>query len=89
MMAENQNIGMNKAAIARQRHGKQMSVATSKQTTTEELLGAVFSMQSVLRLCSEDNQEEGSQNHPTVKYHHESCGTWNQESLCWRGPAAI
>jgi hypothetical protein len=27
------------------------------------------------------------QNHVTVKYGLESCGTWNQEWMCWRGPA--
>jgi hypothetical protein len=32
---------------------------------------------------------EVSQSHETVKHGHESHGTWNQESLCWQGPAAI
>jgi hypothetical protein len=32
---------------------------------------------------------EGSQGRQTVKYGHESRGTRNQESLCWRGPVAI
>jgi hypothetical protein len=30
-----------------------------------------------------------SQRHEAVKYGHESRGTRNQESLCWRGPAAV
>jgi hypothetical protein len=30
-----------------------------------------------------------SQSRETIKYGHESCGTRNQERLCWRGPAAI
>jgi hypothetical protein len=29
------------------------------------------------------------QSHPTRKYGHESRGTWNHESLCWGGLAAI
>jgi hypothetical protein len=32
---------------------------------------------------------EGSQSHQTAKFGHEFCGTWNQESVCWQGPAAI
>jgi hypothetical protein len=32
---------------------------------------------------------EGSHSRQTVKYGLESRGTRNQESLCWRGPAAI
>jgi hypothetical protein len=32
---------------------------------------------------------EGSQSRQRVKYRHESCGTRNKESLCWRGPAEI
>jgi hypothetical protein len=35
------------------------------------------------------SQGEGPQSRQTVKYGHESRGTWNQVSLCWRGPAAI
>jgi hypothetical protein len=30
-----------------------------------------------------------SQNSKTAKYGHESCGTQNQEWLCWQEPAAI
>jgi hypothetical protein len=32
---------------------------------------------------------EGSQSCELVKYGHESHGTRNQESLCWRGPASF
>jgi hypothetical protein len=35
------------------------------------------------------SQAEGSQSRQTVKYGHESRGTGNQESVHWRGPAAI
>jgi hypothetical protein len=31
----------------------------------------------------------GSQSRHTAKYGHDSSGTRNQESLCWRGPAGI
>jgi hypothetical protein len=47
-----------KAAIARQRCRKQASAATNRHGTIEELLEAVFSMMSVTRLYSEDQQEE-------------------------------
>jgi hypothetical protein len=30
-----------------------------------------------------------TESHETVKQGHESRGTWKQEWLCWRGPAAI
>jgi hypothetical protein len=30
-----------------------------------------------------------SQSCEVVKYHHEFCGSLNQEWLCWRGPAEI
>jgi hypothetical protein len=42
------------AAIARQRHGKHISTAMNKHETIEELLEAVFSMQSAPRLYNED-----------------------------------
>jgi hypothetical protein len=32
---------------------------------------------------------EGSQSRRRIKYGHESNGTFNQESLCWRGPATM
>jgi hypothetical protein len=38
---------------------------------------------------NQDKSFVGSQSHQTVKYGHESRGTRSQESLCWRGPAAI
>jgi hypothetical protein len=41
-------------ATARQQLGKQAPPAMNKQATTEELLEAVFSMQSVPRPYSED-----------------------------------
>jgi hypothetical protein len=37
----------------------------------------------------DESESEGSQTHQRVKYDHEFGGTRNQESLCWRGPAAI
>jgi 3-hydroxyacyl-CoA dehydrogenase len=43
------------AVIARQQHGKQVSAAANQHTTTEELLEAVFSSQSIQRL-HEDQQ---------------------------------
>jgi hypothetical protein len=45
MMAENRICGMNKAAIVRQWHGKQVSTTTDKHTTIKD---AVFSMQPLL-----------------------------------------
>jgi hypothetical protein len=41
-------------AIARQRHGKHVSVAVDMHATVEELLEAVFSMWSVPRLYNEN-----------------------------------
>jgi hypothetical protein len=38
---------------------------------------------------STSGRSEGSQTRQTVKYGHDPRGTRNQESLCWRGPAAI
>jgi hypothetical protein len=35
------------------------------------------------------SDSEGSQSRQRVKYFHESRGTRNQRSLCWRGPAEI
>jgi hypothetical protein len=52
------------AATARQQHGKHISAAKNQQTTTEELLEAVFSVWSTLWhiiLYSEDQQEKLSQ----------------------------
>jgi hypothetical protein len=53
----------------------------------EELLEAVFSMQSMLKLYKEnsDSQSVGSE---TVKYGHESQGTQTRERLRWRGSVA-
>jgi hypothetical protein len=34
-----------------------------------------------------EDWSEGCQSRQTIKYGHESRGTLNQESLCWRGPA--
>jgi hypothetical protein len=36
-----------------------------------------------------NDHSEGSQSRQTVNYGHESRGTRNQGSLCWRGPAEI
>jgi hypothetical protein len=38
---------------------------------------------------SRRERTEDSQSHQAVKYGHESREVGNQESLCWRGPAAI
>jgi hypothetical protein len=52
-----------------------------------------FVKELLLWLCQSVFKEvassEGSQSRQTVKYDHESRGTMNQKSLCWRGPAAI
>jgi hypothetical protein len=45
-------------AIAKQWHGKHVSTAVNQHATIEELLEAVFSMQSVPRLYSEDQWEK-------------------------------
>jgi hypothetical protein len=66
----------------------------------EELLDALFSIRSVsypTRVCvppilvnvPPKHWSEGSHSCQTVKYGHESCGTQNKESLCWRRSAAI
>jgi hypothetical protein len=44
--------------IARKRHGKQVSSATSTHTTMEEKIEAVFSMQSMPRQHNEDQWEK-------------------------------
>jgi hypothetical protein len=48
-------------AIASQQRGKQVSAATNKHTTIEELLEVVFSMRPILRLYNEDQMGFGSQ----------------------------
>jgi hypothetical protein len=35
------------------------------------------------------SESEGSQSRQTVEYRHESRGTRNQKSQCWRGPTAL
>jgi hypothetical protein len=40
-------------------------------------------------ILERDMRSEGPQNRLTVKYGHESRGSRNRESLCWRGPIAI
>jgi hypothetical protein len=84
-MAESQNSGMSELVIARQRHSKHVSAAMNQYATTKEMLEVVFSVWSAPRLYNEDQQPVRQ----TVKWGHESCGTWSQESPCWRGPAAI
>jgi hypothetical protein len=44
-----------------------------RQTTTPQMAG---------------ERNSGSQSCQRPKYGHKSCGTWNQESLCWQGPEA-
>jgi hypothetical protein len=46
------------AAIVRQRHGKHVSAATNECTTVEELLEAVSSVWSMLRLHNEDHLDK-------------------------------
>jgi hypothetical protein len=46
------------AVVARQRCGKNLSAAMNEQATVEELLEAVFSMQSVPKPYSENQQEK-------------------------------
>jgi hypothetical protein len=64
-----------------------------------KLLKLTFLQESVTKfsayitavLCSVrwTKSSEGSQSCQTVKCGHESCGTKNEESLCWQGRAAI
>jgi hypothetical protein len=51
---ESCNSERKEAAIATQRCGKHVSVSRNKHSTIEELLEVVFSLWSVLRLCSKD-----------------------------------
>jgi hypothetical protein len=46
-----------KAAIAKQRRGKHVSIATNKYATIEELLEAVLSGRSTPRLYNEDHRD--------------------------------
>jgi hypothetical protein len=46
-----------KTSTARQRRGKHVSVVTNNYATTEELLEAVFSVRSMLRLYTENQLE--------------------------------
>jgi hypothetical protein len=50
------------AAIARQQHGKKVSVATDMYATTEELLETMFSMWSVPRIYNEDKRGNYARN---------------------------
>jgi hypothetical protein len=89
MTAEGRNNGAKRSVIARKRRGKNVSTATDADAKIED---AMFSMLLVPRLYNEDQLELsrfGSRKILRVKCVHESRGTWNQESLCWRGPAAI
>jgi hypothetical protein len=54
-------VEQKEAAVAKQRCGKQISAATNKDATIEELLEAVFSMRFVLRLYVEDQRENSSE----------------------------
>jgi hypothetical protein len=77
------------AAIARQRRSKRVSVASDAAATIDDV---VFSMLFMPRLYNEDQLELswfGSRKRLTIKYVHDSRGTQNKESLCWRGPVAI
>jgi ribosome-interacting GTPase 1 len=53
------------AHIVRQRRGKYFFVAMNQQSTIEELLEAMFSVRSVLRLRSEDQREPTAADQPT------------------------
>jgi hypothetical protein len=67
--------------IARQWHGKHISTETNMPAAIEELQEAVFSVQSMLRLCNEDQhyQSHDSQRCETVKHGHVSYRTWNEK----------
>jgi hypothetical protein len=49
------------AATAKQRYGKHMSAAMNECATVEEPLGAMSSIQSMLKLYIEDQQQQLSQ----------------------------
>jgi hypothetical protein len=49
----------------------------------------VFPVRYELKFVYYLDDYEGSHSHQRVKCGHESRGTRNQESLYWRGPAAI
>jgi hypothetical protein len=51
------------AAIAGQWRSKHVSVATSKHATMEELLDAVFSVQSMLKLYNDTSEVDKSSYH--------------------------
>jgi hypothetical protein len=60
-------------SIVRQRLGKQVSAATDRQATIEELLGMVFSVRSV-RSCNK--RSDWGYNGATVFLGDKSPGTW-------------
>jgi hypothetical protein len=60
----------------------------------EELLGAVFSVESTQKLYQREpaggqTSPEDFRSRQSVKYGHKFCGTQNQESFCWQEPAEI
>jgi hypothetical protein len=67
--------------------------------TIEELFDASFSIRPVshqksrripnFSICMPNRWSDGFQSRQRVKYGHEPRESRNQESLCWRGPAAI
>jgi hypothetical protein len=86
--------------VDRQRLGKHVPAATNTRNNRRIVGRVVFYTVRVvskegLWICLSPIFEcappkgEGSQSRQTVKYGHESRGARNQESLCWRGPAAI
>jgi hypothetical protein len=56
-----------------------------REMTTRVEVGSNTST-AILRVVGGD--ENGSLKFESVKYGHESQGTWTRERLCWRGPAA-
>jgi hypothetical protein len=54
-------VEQEEAAIAMQQHSEHVSAAMNQHTTTEELLEAVFSVWSMLRLIVRMNSQFGGQ----------------------------
>jgi hypothetical protein len=65
-------VEQKEAAVAKQQCGKHVSATTNKHTTIEELMEAVFPVQSVPEQDSKD--PASSQSCETLKYGHESLG---------------
>jgi hypothetical protein len=57
-MAENRDSGTEDSVIARQWHSRHVSAATNQDVEIVDLLEVVFSVGSMLRLYSEDQQKK-------------------------------